>query len=57
MVNSSIITAESLARDEDVLTVEPGNRKHIKTVVMRCKKKLESQGMKVRNDTSETITG
>ena len=31
---SSIITAESLVRDEDVLTVELENRKHIKTVVI-----------------------
>ena len=34
----SSIMAESLARDEGVLTVEPGNRKRIKTVVIRCKK-------------------
>ena len=38
MVNSSIITTESLARDEGVLTVVPENRKHIKTAVTRCKK-------------------
>jgi len=35
---TSIITAESLARDENGLTVESGNRKHIGTVVIRCKK-------------------
>lgn len=35
---SSIIMAESLAGDKDVLTVEPESRKHIKTVVLRCKK-------------------
>jgi hypothetical protein len=34
---SSIITAKSLAGDKDVLTVEPDNRKHIETIVVRCK--------------------
>ena len=34
---SSIITAESLARDKHVLTVEPGERKHIETIVIKCK--------------------
>ena len=35
--------AKSPARDKDVLTVEPENRKHIRTVAMRCKN--ENEGM------------
>jgi len=52
---SSIITAESLARDKVVLTVEPEYRKHIKTIVIRCKKMRKMD--EVLNDASETITG
>jgi len=35
---SSIITAESLARDKDVLTAEPGERKDIETMVIKMQK-------------------
>jgi len=47
--------AESLAGDKDVLTVEPESRKHIKTVVLRCKKMRMKD--EARNDVSEMITG
>ena len=44
---SSIITAISLARDKDVLTVELGERKHTEAIVIKCekeKKKKEKRG-------------